>query len=297
MSVKAKVVLKSRSKETGKEITTYELCYPRWIHSEFLTHRQFSRNASSSRAIPVKRMLENIRNDMAEPLHWGANKPGMQASEELTGVKLWLAKKLWRTAGRVAVQFAWLGSKLGMHKQTINRIIEPWSHITVVVTSTEWSNFFALRDHPAAQPEIRALAIAMKEADQAASVQLLGIEEWHLPYINDMDVFRVEEWRNAKRRTENEEHLFSVDDVLINMSIARCARVSYLNHDGTQTSIDDDIKLANRLVGSEPKHASPAEHQAIPDVKDENGRWCEPEYHGNFSGFCQYRKMLPNECL
>ena len=80
--MEVKVIADSIS-ESGKRITTFQLKYPRFIHSEVMTHRVFSRNASSSRAIPVKKMIEQVRNNPAMPIHWGANQSGMQAKNEL----------------------------------------------------------------------------------------------------------------------------------------------------------------------------------------------------------------------
>src|SRR5690606_30080072 len=118
-----------------------QLRYPRFIHAEFMTHRAFSRNASSSRAIPVHKMLSQVWNDPATPIHWGASRPGMQAREELKGWKRKAAQAIWKLAGRAACVFAWGAMKLGLHKQVANRILEPWQYIHVVVTATDWDNF------------------------------------------------------------------------------------------------------------------------------------------------------------
>ena len=143
-------------------LTTMQLRYPRFIHSEMMTHRAFSRNASSSRAIPVGRLIQDVIDDPAMPIYWGCNKPGMQAGGEieLKGMADWE----WRSALRMSVDSARYMSKLGLHKQIVNRILEPFAHINVLVTATDWDNFFALRDHPDAQPEIAALAQEMKIA-------------------------------------------------------------------------------------------------------------------------------------
>ena len=121
----AKIICDSIS-PVGARITTFELVYPRFIHGEFMTHRVFSRNAASSRAIPVKTFLEQVLFNRADPLHWGANQAGMQASTELTGVKRFLAKKLWAASAVSAVCTAYLMAKVGLHKQVANRILEPF---------------------------------------------------------------------------------------------------------------------------------------------------------------------------
>ena len=169
MSISARVVADSIS-PSGKRITTFVLTYPRFIHAEFMTHRVFSRNAASSRAIPARKIRASVRREPALPVYWGANQAGMQAEAELKGLKLFFVKLLWLKAMYLMLLFNWLFEKLGLHKQIANRALEPWFNITVVCTSTEWSNFYHLRNHPKAQPEIKALAEAMLEADRKSVV-------------------------------------------------------------------------------------------------------------------------------
>lgn len=278
MTITAKVIADSVSPE-GIRLTTFELRYPRMIHSELMTHRVFSRNASSSRAIPILTMLRNTVADMAEPVFWGSNNPGMQSKAPLAGFRLWLARRLWRTAGWVAAAFTWGLHKAGAHKQIANRVIEPWSHISVIVTSTDFANWFALRDHPDADPTINFLAKKMRLALGGSTPTLLQPGEWHLPYISDV---------------EREAHDL---EALKKMSAARCARVSYLTHDGKKPSLEQDLRLYGQLVESKPVHASPTEHQATPDKKWSRNRWAKPELHGNFRGYIQHRKMIDGEAV
>lgn len=272
--ISAKVIEDSISAQ-GARLTTMQLCYPRLVHSEFMTHRVFSRNASSSRAIPVKKMIQMVRDEPAMPVHWGANQPGMQAREELTGYALDAAKKIWLRAARNAANIAEEMMQIGLHKQVANRILEPFQHIHVVVTATDWQNFFDLRAHPDADPNIQALAVAMRDAMEASVPTYRPIDgtirEWHLPYIT---------------ADERADSLLMTDPaLLIKMSAARCARVSYLRHDGIVPSIEDDLDLYSKLVDSVPMHASPIEHQARPLVR---GDWRS----GNFVGWNQYRKLV-----
>jgi hypothetical protein len=176
-------IIRHSSSPGCPDIITMELTYNRFIHSEFMTHREFSRNASSSRAIPVAKQLQMIIDDPAAPEVWGSNKPGMQAGDELSGFKLWAAKSLWSLACHTNVFFARRMNALGVHKQIVNRICEPYAHIKVLVTSTNWSNFLALRDHPDAQPEIRILAKAVRKALEGSLPEMLTRTEWHLPYV------------------------------------------------------------------------------------------------------------------
>lgn len=278
MTITARIIADSVGADAPR-LTTLELRYPRFIHAEFMTHRVFSRNASSSRAIPVRKLIDDVIGDPAMPVHWGKNQKGMQAFEVLSDYDASLAKERWLKARDSAVAHAMALDAIGAHKQIVNRVLEPFSHITVTVTATEWSNFFGLRCHADAQPEIRTLADAVYDAMQASRPRFLGIGEWHLPYINE------EEHRNNVIKTED----------LIKMSVSRCARTSYLTHDKKEPSLEQDLALYERLVGSVPLHASPAEHQARPDMRGADRRWVNPELHGNLTGWVQYRKKLPNE--
>ena len=267
--IEAKIIADSVSPD-GVRVTTLQLKLHRFVLAELNTHRIFSRNASSSRAIPVKKMLAQVWNDPAVPVQWGANRAGMQAKVELIGWRRRTAEALWRTASKVACGFAWGFMKIGLAKQVTNRILESWQWAHVVVTSTEWENFFALRDHEDAQPEIRQLAQVMKVA-MLLSVPVarpyIGRDAWHLPYVSDF-----------------QRLIYSTEDCLA-VSAAACARVSYLKHDGERSSLGEDVALLERLVGSEPRHASPVEHQCFPLPKP-------GDRSGNFRGWGQYRKLL-----
>ena len=264
MTTSAKVIAHSISGE-GKELFTLQLRYQRFVHSEFMTHRVFSRNASSSRAIPVAKMIEQVRNDPAMPVHWGANQPGMQARQELEGFSLEMTQHQWKLAATRAADSAYVMMELGVHKQVANRVLEPFQWISVVVTATDWDNFFALRDHEDADPNICYLAKAMKTAMSNSKPTLLLEGEWHWPYVT----------------TQERVDYYGKDELLSKVSAARCARVSYLTHDGLTPDIAKDIELFDRLAGGIPLHASPLEHQATPGHTDT----------GNFNGFTQFRKL------
>ena len=266
--IEAKVIADSINTK-GDRITTMQVKFHRFILPEFNTHRVFSRNFSSSRAIPTAKLIEQVKNDPAIPVHWGKNQPGMQAHAELDEPIKTAAQEFWKESARQAASYATVMAGMGAHKQIVNRLIEPFMWTTGIVTSTEWGNFFELRDHEDAQPEIRELAIRMKEARDNSNPVLLRAEDWHLPYI------LVEE----KSKYSNE--------FLRNISAARCCRVSYLKHDGTAASVDEDLELCERLVGSVPLHASPFEHQAAPDPF-----YREADRHGNFRGWVQNRKLI-----
>jgi hypothetical protein len=266
MSNSVKIVAASRNTATGTKLWTVQLRYWRAIHAELMTHRAFSRNAGSSRAIPVKKMLSQVWNDPAGPIHWGANQPGMQAHTQLKGWRRRLAKTTWRLTGKVACIFTWGMMKLGLHKQVANRLLEPWQYINVVVSATDWENFFHLRCHEDAQPEIRALAeeieFAMQYAEAIGDVVDLEPGQWHLPYV-----------------TNRERRMLAIDAQL-KLSTARCARVSYEPFDGNAAH-EKEFERHDKLVGSEPIHASPTEHQAV--------AFRQPARTSNFQDWEQYR--------
>lgn len=257
----------------GVRLTTFELTYPRYIHAQLMTHRQFSRNAASSRAMPVKKMIERVKNRPVEPLHWGRNQKGMQAYQELKGWRLWMAKRNWKKARKAAIKYARRFEKLGCHKQYANRVLEPFMYITTIVTATEYDNFFHLRCGDA-QPEIAYVARLMYENYRSHKPTELKEGEWHTPYVvmdhKDDPLYVAEEFISDFKK----------------ISAARCARVSYLTHDG-ERDFKKDIELHDRLVGS--GHWSPLEHVAqAMDSSDP----C-----GNIRGFKQYRKFFSNECV
>lgn len=275
--IEAKIIADSVS-EAGKRITTLQVKFHRFILPEFNTHRVFSRNFSSSRAIPTAKLLEQVRNDPALPVHWGKNQPGMQAAEELDDITKSAVKDLWRNSAYLAAAQAEKMSLMGAHKQIVNRMIEPYLWAHGVMTATEFDNWDDLRAHEDAQPEIHDLAVCMIEARKASTPQLLKKGDWHLPYITDQErndsFYQIEANKNS--------------NMLAKISAARCCRVSYLKHDGTSPNVDEDLFLFQRLAGSVPLHASPLEHQATPMSN-------ATEASGNLFGWTQYRKLWEHE--
>lgn len=245
----------------GQKIATIVARYPRFIHSELMTHKDLSRNASSSRAIPFRKMLKLTRQGMAAPIFWGKNQPGMQAQEELTGLALWWAKFMWYATGHIVLTCAWLMSFSNVHKQIINRMIEPWTYINVQITATNWERMLSLRLDAAAQPEFQLLAQMIRDALENAHYQPLKVGEWHLPWILPV-----------------EKTLYLTDQKRI--SAARSARLSYTPIGDVKLNIPKDTKLAKDLLSQ--LHLSPFEHQATPA----QGRYA------NFEGWSNYRTEL-----
>ena len=286
MAYAAKIITDSVS-EVGDRLTTMEVTFPRMVLGEFNTHRAFSRNSASSRAIPVEKQLQRILNDPFIPVWWGRNQSGMQADHELVGHDLEQAKAQWLAARDSAVDHVRRLLELGLHKQITNRLLEPFMWHTVIVTATEWSNFFALRANPMAQPEIRVIAEMMRDLYDESEPALVKGGEWHLPLI----------------QPEERDGVFEFSEEARKISAARCARVSYLTHDGKR-DLEADLRLYDRLAGA--GHMSPFEHVATPAWHIEYGpegfsgfvprsKYNISEWHGNFRGWKQLRKFLPNE--
>lgn len=326
-TISCETILTSNLAGTSKRLSTFLWTYPRWIHAEGRTHRvisigedfeilaptpspmecvDLSRNAASSRAIPVQKMIDAILADPAVPLFWGKNVAGMQHKEELGPVERQKAYDIWMQSMESQIAYAKAMCALGIddenrpisaHKQIVNRMLEPYMHIKVLVSATEWSNFLGLRDHGDAEPHIMLLAQAVREELAKPVEQTLHPGEWHMPFVS------ADDWRDAYLGAEAGGDPI---DAARKLSVARCASTSYKTVDGFDMTFDRAEALHDKLVAATPLHASPAEHVAQADLlhtahEDEAGwhpeRWENPRQHGNFVGFRQYRKMLPNECL
>lgn len=291
MTISATIIQDSIS--NGVRITTFELEYPRFIHSELMTHRMFSRNAASSRAIPVKVMNENISNNPATPIHWGQNQPGMSAKVEVDDSTRLDAIAVWNSAKEGAILHSNKLAELGIHKQVGNRLCEAFTTMKTIVTATEWANWYDLRAHEDAQPEIHALAVEMYKAHLESVPEHIVYGEWHVPYVH--------------RERLVGKMTYSVNDILITLEEAKmvsascCAQVSYRKNDD---SLDKAKMVFDRLITSVPMHASPIEHQCSPMGVPSyigKGTWETGITHmdknmqfwsGNMRGWLQYRQLI-----
>ena len=300
--------------------------YPRPIHGEIMTHRVFGRNARSSRAVPVKTMLNEVRTIPYVPWHWGKNQAGMQADEECNELVIpshWIGEggltreEAWIHLRDEAADIAEAFMNAGYHKQNPNRLLEAFSWIDTLITSTDWANFLWLREHGAAEPHLQDLAHLVAVAIDETEVKDLAYGEWHQPYITGADTVNLF-FRPTKETGKLLDSLTSLDeeirvgDICNMISAARCARISYKPFDG-DASYEKEITRYNHLVTDERVHASPLEHQATPDhmitiegmMLDEEGNdkehlgvrdfWNSPKLHGNLTGYIQARKLVPNE--
>lgn len=327
MSFHAEVLAHSVS-PAGVELHTVLATYPRLIHSELMTHRQFSRNSSSSRAVPVSRMLRLILEDPFVPEQFGVNEPGMQARrfleaqlhdeavqtwlrgrgravwtalelllgqselERVLGTQYWHERSPFTTPGEIEPVMTALrefeehvrGARergeeqtryLNVHKQSANRVLEPYAWHTTIITATEWSNWDALRISEHAQPEIRKIAELIQRARLSSTPTLLQPGQWHLPLVEASEIA-------AEQRFSGEE----AAEYWCKVSSGRCAAVSYLNH--ARREPDQDASRTEGLVAN--GHFSPLEHVATPLPQEEAETFC-----GNLRGWKQYRKTIAHE--
>lgn len=271
MSYSAKIILDSIA-PCGSRLTTFEISIPKFIQAELNTHRLLSRSSASTRAIPTAKLVSRVIDDPVMPVWWGENQAGMQAAKELGDVAKGLAIREWIEARDDMLQRVRQLMAYGLHKQIAGRLLEPWMFTSVIVSATEWTNFFGLRCHPDAQPEFRHVAEMMRDAYERSMPEEVDEGGWHMPYL-----------------TEDERDLIDCRGGLaladaIKVSTARCARVSYLNHDG-ERDVGSDLGLHDKLTTS--GHWGPFEHVAMALGASLQS--------GNFYGWSQYRKQFADE--
>ena len=281
--ISARVVAHSKSSVNGKELVTFELTYHRFIHAELMTHRMFSRNAMSSRAVPVEKMIEQVRDNPAMPIHWGKNQPGMQAKDEwdevvrYKGGEAFTREDWWQLSADEATNAAELLDEAGYHKQIVNRLLEPFQFMRTVVTATEFDNFFWLRRHPDAQPEIQELANCMWQALNASEPTVLAPGDWHTPYYG----------KGFWKQSEATESLETAQKV----SASCCAQASFRKLDTSQEKAENIYQPMKY-----PKHERfpkmAIEYGALEDgLTHVDVKGCA--WSGNFQSWIQYRQLLP----
>lgn len=307
---RAQVVLDSISPE-GHRLTTIRAEFPKYLQQEINTHKILSRSAASSRATPVESTLARllgraeterapaIAPDPFVPLRFERNASGMQSQTPLTDGDEQIARAIWLSAMKMACSHAEYLHQKDIHKQFINRIVEPYVWSRCVLTGTEWANFFALRTHEKAEPHFRYLARAMWIAYRRSTPQPVNYGEWHLPFVkpsdrDEMATKRREIGGLAMQPSPDRNRLSDEAYYLARLSAARCARVSYAMHDRKKRpTIQDDLELWERLVGETPKHVGPLEHQATPFHPAVQAG--QPQLRSNLCGWIQLRKLIPDE--
>lgn len=289
MTYAAKILADSVSPD-GVRLTTFEVVIPRIVLAELNTHRWFSRNSASSRAIPVKKMIQRVMETPYIPSYWGKNQKGMQSDEEVSPELADKAKGLWLRARDAAVDQAIALGEVGIHKQFTNRLLEPFMWHTCIITATEWDNFEHLRCHKHAHPDIRIPAEMMQELRLNGEPKELDYGEWHLPLVDiEVDGPLVCDVLAKMPRVD-----LGMTDLLVKVSCGRCARISYLTHEGKR-DVEKDIELCDGLTVN--GHMSPLEHAARPMEQwrggSEDGQ--RQEFYGNFRGWVQFRKTIQGE--
>lgn len=306
--ISVKIIKDSLSYDGKNRLTTAEWIYPRFIHSEVMTHCMLEKNAASSRAIPVEDILKMIEENPAMPIEWGENNPGMVSRKLLSDIQREAAIGVWKASAIQAVNHARvLAAKTGInaHKQIPNRIVEPYVFMKTVISGTEWANFFWLRDHPDADPTFQELARCHHEAYVNSTPTVLLAGQWHLPYVgSNGDSYWI-------------DHDTEIDlETAKKVSASCCAQVSYRKLDDT---IEKAMKVYSMLnIGStdKPAHASPLTHQGTPMKKTDSIEcvndpenpytWEEGVTHtrrdrslwsGKFQGWIQQRQLVPNEAV
>ena len=292
MAYEARILADSIS-PAGHRLTTALLTVPRIVLAEVNTHRMLSKSSASSRAIPVAKKIAQVSSDLFVPEAFGKNQKGMQHGEVLDEYGQEYARTVWNDAAHSAISSAKALSALEVHKQLANRVLEPFAWHTMFLTGTDWSNFFNLRVNPDAQGEFSKGAAMLKEAYDESKPVMKQVGGWHLPLVDKEDVrpgiMLAEQW--------------------VKISAARCARVSFLTHEGKRDT-DEDLALYERLLKS--GHMSPLEHVARPMTSEElhlfalpKKRWngsrfviqsgIAPTYCGNLNGWVSLRATIPGE--
>lgn len=291
----------------GNRLTTMVLTYPRFIHADFMTHRVFSRNAESSRAMPASKLITKVTENPVLPM-WTYNKPG-QAGDQITDEDL--IDKLntdWLFARDFIINEVGALTEAGVHKQHTNRLLEPFQYYKVLVTATDWDNFFLLRDHEQAQPEIQVLAREMRKALAESTPEHLEMGQWHLPFGADLEDIKITENILLGKVVYDDGFVFNPNDAEENFRkiiTARCARISYNTFEGTRDP-RKDLDLYNKLVTSDPQHLSPTEHLARVPYDTEldqfmsgylyqgvgTYKYHHGKYMSNLKGWIQYRKLI-----
>ncbi len=304
----AKIVADSVS-PAGHRLTTFECTFPRIILAEVNTHKMLSKNSASSRAIPVEKMIARVLEDPYVPTHWGKNQRGMSADEDVSDEVARDAAISWnRTREFSIVEARWL-SKLGIHKQITNRLLEPFMWHVALCSGTEWSNFFNLRDNKDAHPDFRDLAHAMRELYGKGEPSKKDYCDWHTPLVKMGEV--LDEHPEAFARGKDHWQRLQ-EEYWCKVSAGRCARVSHDKQNEDET-LEKSVARCEMMLAS--GHMSPFEHVARPmnpyeldlfkqaKIYWDGVGWAYssssfPAYThflGNLNGWVQYRKLIPHE--
>lgn len=314
----------------GARLTTAQLTFPRSILAELNTHKMLCKNAASSRAIPNNKLVKRVTDDPFIP-DFRLNKTGMQAGDSLEEKEALAAQTFWLQFRDAAIVQCQTLNGMNIHKQYVNRLIEPWMFCTVIITGTDWDNMFFQRCHEAAEPSFHKIADMLHEAMFRSIPVKCQLSDWHLPLWNDDrdDLALAVRWTkiidylkdlpdNKKLSVPIDEKVkFLIDNYALPLvSAGRCCKVSYLNLDTNEVDLLNDIRLGLFCCTNNPGHWSPLEHQACPasigdmvyridqlEIEQDHISDCrfispkdnEIGYCGPLKGWKQFRKFFKNE--
>lgn len=262
-------------------LVTMEVTYWRGVHAEHLRHRMMSFSVASSRAIPTRRMLQQVLWHPYCPESFGRLIPGMQSGEPLGPVAQWVCRRAWLLARWPVLAGVLLLLLLKVHKQWCNRLLEPWLWVTCIVTGGigAWEGFWRLRCHKDAEPHIRRMAEMTRDLVRSSTPRKLTVGQAHCPMVSEKD-------------RDTEPDVAWDQEFQMMVSAGRCAAVSYNNH-GTGADVVKDHLRARKMQSASPPHMSPFEHQAlVAPFAGKGGQWGA----GNLPrGWIQHRKMVEND--
>lgn len=288
----------------GNRITTMKITFPRMMLAELNTHRMFSRNSASSRAIPFKKMVKMVEENPFIPIAWQKDHKGMQGTKYFTNEEdIKNNIETWLTARDYTIKQAeGLNNYHGVTKQLCNRLLEPFMWHTVIVTATEWENFFNLRcpqyningnifrskkdalkkysndikydnlldwlhiNQSQADIHIQAIAELMWDAMNESTPTKLEAGEWHIPFSNDLDLNSTNDKSFLEILSKKINHTsmaYSEDMEKLAIKIAT-ARCARISYQtlGDNPKIDYEADIRLHDMLAESGHWSPFEHVA-----------------------------------
>ena len=323
--IHAEIVAHSLSPQ-GDELISVLATFPRIILAEINTHRMLSKNTSSSRAIPFKKMVEAIQNDPFIPIAWQENHSGMQGNKYLNPntVSHLAANKAWLRARDSAVKEAkeLNDEKMAnVTKQLCNRLLEPFMWTTMLITGSKegWDNFFNLRC-----PQYHYLFEFFKSRKEILKASKNGLynDGRKLSDFTELDWLKVNAGQaeihlmdlaekiydtmnesTPKQLKAGEWHIPMISDLesvklstdeQIKLSVGRAANTSYtVIGDGKELTLEQAVKIHDKC--KELNHSSVFEHCARVPSQYEYDTSLKVEEKGwfrNYKGFKSYRHII-----
>ena len=303
---KAEILADSLSPQ-GHRITTMKITFPRFILAEMNTHRVFSRNSASSRAIPFNKMVKMVEENPFIPIAWQKDHKGMQGSKYQNDFENAQSKLNWNLARLQAMSQATQLHENGVTKQLCNRLLEPFMWHTVIVTATEWENFFNLRcpqyviswypeNRPEATEPTEATFRSRKDAIKATKGNCYSIDDFSWFYSNesqaDIHIQAIAElmWdayneSTPKQLQAGEWHIPFGDNMRSEDIVNLTTKLSNKTHGDTGTAIIRKVQIATArcarisytTLGDDPKIDYEADLR-LHDILAKSGHWSPFEH-------------------